>query len=124
MVTIYNLFDTVGRFLFNHVKVFARVRTAWMPIVARSVFIATYILIAKDADPGWLFRSDWFRVINTVVFGITNGYASSVCMGLGPQLVAADADREFAAFLMYFFLMAGLTSGSLIATFGMSKLFS
>ena len=54
------------------------------------------------------------------LFAFTNGYAATLCMCYGPQLVDSK-DKELAGFIMSVNLVGGIFLGSLVSTFGISK---
>ena len=46
---------------------------------SRVIFIATFVLIAFNSSPIWLFgaQADWFKILNMILFAFTNGYCST-----------------------------------------------
>jgi len=119
MVTIFNLFDTIGRFAGGSIQIFSE-KTVFFLTVSRLVFIPLFVLIQLDSHPLWIFSSDWFRILNMAVFSITNGYNSTLTMIFGPSL-AKEPDKERAGLIMSFHLVGGIFFGSLIASFAMDK---
>ena len=120
MITIFNIFDTIGRFLASWVRIFTP-KTLLILTLFRLVFIPTSILIQLEHSPSWLFQSDWFRITNMALFALTNGYNSTLCMIYGPSL-ANNLNKEKAGIIMSFNLVGGIFFGSLIASFGMNRI--
>ncbi len=76
--TIFNVFDTVGR------KAGGSPRFNWANKViigisaSRIVFLATFLLVAFQVGPVWLFNSDWFKISNIIIFSVTNGFVATL----------------------------------------------
>jgi hypothetical protein len=46
--------------------------------VLRSIFVLLVILIAlDDKHDTYFFEADWFKIVNLILFSITNGYIST-----------------------------------------------
>lgn len=120
MITAFNLFDTIGRFAGGYIQIFTP-NTVFLLTTFRLVFIPLFVLIQLEANPAWIFQSDWFRILNMALFAITNGYNSTLCMIYGPTL-ADEANKERAGLIMNFHLVGGIFAGSLIASFAMDKI--
>ena len=44
----------------------------------RTIFVIIAILIAvDDKESGMFFEADWFKIVNLVLFSISNGYIST-----------------------------------------------
>lgn len=119
MITCFNLFDTIGRFAGGYIQLFTP-KTVFILTVVRLIFIPTFVLIQLNANPAWIFQSDWFRILNMALFALTNGYNSTLLMIYGPTL-ARDVDKERAGLFMSFHLVGGIFIGALIASFAMDK---
>lgn len=91
MNTIFSVFDTVGRKMggskFFDLGVFGVKTLSFI----RILFVATFYLIAFQVGPSWMFVSDWFIILNMVLFAFTNGYVSTLCCCKGP----AQVEDEF-----------------------------
>lgn len=87
MTFLFNVFDTVGRYMGGMPKFFLSNRAAIISSYARVVFIATFLLVAWAASPSWLFghSADWFKIINMVLFAFTNGFTSTQCAIKAPS---------------------------------------
>lgn len=116
MIFTFNVFDTIGRYAGGAYQLFTP-RTVIILTVLRLVFIFTFIGIGKEWGPAFLFSSDWFKIVNMMVFALTNGYNSTLLMIYGPSIVR-DEHKERAGMTMSFHLVGGIFAGSLIATFG------
>jgi len=79
MVAIFNIFDTIGRKLGGIKSLSLSKRGIIILSLSRTVFIATSLLVAYKEDPVWLFGSqaDWFKILNLILFAVTNGYTST-----------------------------------------------
>jgi hypothetical protein len=76
---LFNLFDTIGRYMGGVPKFTLSDRAAIISSYLRIVFIATFLLIAWAVPPVWLFGSsaDWFKIINMILFAFSNGFTST-----------------------------------------------
>lgn len=45
-------------------------------------------MIGFSESPKWLFDSDWFKILNTVLLGLGNGFLGTLLMVLGPYKVS------------------------------------
>jgi hypothetical protein len=78
---------------------------------------------------GALNKSDWISVnslsyitiANMIIFAFTNGYMTSTCFSLAPEQVPNELKGKSGSSLS-FFLIIGIFSGSLFATFVMQNL--
>ena len=120
MITIFNLFDTIGRFTGGSFQVLSP-GTVFSLTVLRLIFIPTSVLVQLSSNPTWIFNSDWFRILNMALFAFSNGYNSTLLMIYGPQF-ADENSKERAGILMSFHLVGGIFFGSLIASFGMKEI--
>jgi hypothetical protein len=59
---------------------------------ARTLFVATFFLIAFNVPPNWLFgiNADWFKIINMMIFSVTNGYCSCLLAIKAPNKAQDD----------------------------------
>ena len=110
---LFNLCDTTGRFLPSLIKLFTP-NTLPILTIARSVFIATFILNYKL--DGYLFGTNWFKIVNICLLGVTNGYAQTLHMMFGPELVANKL-KTVAGFIMSTHIQFGCFIASMIAEF-------
>jgi hypothetical protein len=87
VVFMFNICDTIGRYL-GGLKYFdLSVTKVKMMSAMRTVFFATFLLVAFEVPPAWLFNVDWFKVLNIVLFSLSNGYVSTLCAVKAPGTV-------------------------------------
>lgn len=80
----------------------------------RTLFIATFLLIAFDVAPSALFSSDWFFITNLALFSISNGYVSTLCAVKAPMTVEGEAKGQVGGFVGIT-ISTGIVFGSLLA---------
>lgn len=120
MITIFSSGDSIGRYLAGVKQLFSH-KTIIILSLARWIFFITSILIEVAVQPSFLFKSDWFRIVNMFLVSTTNGYVVSLIMMYGPQVVP-QKDKERAGMVMNFYLIGGVVFGATIAAFGMSEI--
>lgn len=120
MITLFTLGDTLGRAMVNVWRPFNE-KTIVFLTVGRAIFIFTGIAVQLCMSPAWIFQSDWFRIINMLLFAVMNGYNISLIMLFGPQRVKT-LDKERAGLIMNFNLIGGVCLGCFLAAVGMDKL--
>ena len=84
----FNVFDTIGRTLGG--KIMLGARTIIVMSLLRAVTVGTTLAIPLLVEPLGVFDSDWFKILNMVVFAVSNGYISTQCCILAPQVVRKD----------------------------------
>lgn len=104
--------DTLGRFLAG--KYLLSPKVTVILAVIRTAFVFTTLFTATHADPGEIFRADWFRLINLFLFSLSNGYVSTNAIILGPSLVKEKEQQQQASMFGALFLCLGITIGSII----------
>jgi solute carrier family 29 (equilibrative nucleoside transporter), member 1/2/3 len=114
MQIVYNMGDAIGRVMGGAECLRLSVKATVFNSYLRTFFIATYFLIMFNVKPDWLFGADWFKIFNSVMFGITNGYLSTLCAILGPSVVADNLKQETASFIS-FVIVSGITFGAALA---------
>ena len=115
IITIYNVFDTVGRSIISKIK--PTKILAYITILGRSILLFTLIfnfygdqkLSLDDHD-----LSSIFLIINVSLLAITNGIGTSLCFGLAPSLVE-DKFKGRAGGSVGFFNIFGIFLGTCIA---------
>ena len=118
----FNLGDYIGRFVAEYIQwpkpgkvgmiivfVLSIVRVAFIPL-----FLNCNIARGPEQDPTGTFNSDWFYIIFMILFSLTNGYLSNICMMSAPQIVQ-DNEKGTASSLMVALLGLGLGSGALLS---------
>ena len=68
----FNIFDTIGRWLGGKIHITGK--AVMIGSYMRTIFVASCIMIALKSEPQFLFDHDWFKILNMMLFGITNGY--------------------------------------------------
>ena len=114
MLLVFNVFDFIGR---NSPALFiAKGMLLCGMIVGRFVFWVTFLLVASDQPPTWLFGGDatWFKFINMACFAFTNGFTCTCCMILGPAQVR-PAWKDRAGSIMSTALVWGIFAGALFS---------
>ena len=81
---IFNVFDLCGRYIGGCPCADINRKTVILLSVLRTFFIATFLLIAFETIPSWLFKSDWFKVLNYALFSFSNGYTGTLCAMKAP----------------------------------------
>lgn len=90
MNTIFSIFDSVGRKMGGTKMFDLNSISVKIGAVLRIIFIGTFYLIAFEIGPNWLFVSDWFIILNMVLFAFTNGYYSTLCCCKAPMTVSEE----------------------------------
>jgi hypothetical protein len=83
-ILTFNILDTAGRKLGGMYMISSgKVITGSF---LRTIFVIIAILIVIDGDKksGIFFEADWFKIINLILFSISNGYVSTQCCILAP----------------------------------------
>jgi len=79
----------------------------------RTIFLVTFLLVAFDVAPT-LFSSDWFIILNLILFSISNGYVSTLCAVKAPMMVEGEAKGQVGGFVGIT-ISTGIVIGSLLA---------
>ena len=114
IVTIYNVFDTIGRAIISKIK--PRRILCYIFCLSRTILLFTLIFnfycdMQLGMDPN---VSSILLIVNIVILATTNGMATSLCFGLAPTLV----DKEYkgkAGGSISFFNILGIFTGTCIA---------
>jgi len=116
---LFNVTDYIGRICGGYtiwpkrdqsyiVLFFAVLRVAFVPL-----FLFSNVL-PDDRSFDVVFDSDVYYIVFMVLFGLSNGYISTLCMIYGPGLVE-PAEQNTASSMMAAFLGLGLCSGALLS---------
>ena len=114
---VFNAFDAIGRYMGGVYCLILSNETIKILSIMRTLFLVTCLLIAFDVAPAALFSSDWFIIINLILFSITNGYVSTLCAVKAPMTVEGEAKGQVGGFIGIT-ISTGIVIGSLLA-FGM-----
>ena len=112
MLLNFNVSDTIGRTLAGYANT-GRTSTL-IGSFTRILFFTTYFLIMFQVGPRWLFLSDWFKILNTFLFGFTNGFFSTRCAILAPGVVS-ETYRQETGSMIGSIISIGILIGSIIA---------
>ncbi len=111
LVMTFNIFDTSGRSLPALVQ-FLTYDT--MPFFAIARLSLVLLVLAVKENWGGHMQNDIIAIVVMVFFSLSSGYTTTSVMMLGPRGVA-QKDREVAGFVLSFFLLFGMFSGTLSA---------
>ena len=81
LLTSYNLGDIVGKYL-GGIKFFIKKYMGYAIVLSRFVFFFLLLVISTNNE-GKLFENDYFAILVTFFFAVTNGLATSIFMILG-----------------------------------------
>lgn len=112
ILTIYNCFDTIGRYLVS--KVTPTKKLAYFSSLIRAVFLVTFILGNYFQDRYDQIFTSIFIIINIALFALTNGIGTTLCFGIAPTLVN-DQLKGQAGASVSFFTIVGIFLGSCLA---------
>mmetsp|Transcript_17769 Transcript_17769/g.30087 ORF Transcript_17769/g.30087 Transcript_17769/m.30087 type:complete len:115 (+) Transcript_17769:1179-1523(+) len=108
--------DTIGRFMGGSLNEKISAKAAITMGILRLVFIPTTILIAFKSNPEWLFDGDWFKIVNMIIFALSNGFISTLCAIKAPSFAKEDQREQIGIFISLF-IGLGIVSGSIITLF-------
>ena len=112
---MFNLFDFIGRYTAGTTTLILSPTNVWKASLARIIFFPLFMLCNVDQSQlPIIFTNDAFPILIMALFATSNGYISSACMIMGPQLVAPK-DSSLAGTMMVFFLTVGLACGGSIS---------
>jgi hypothetical protein len=114
IITIYNVGDTIGRSISSGFK-FTKL-LAYIVIVGRSILVPTLILnFYFDMKLGMNENlSSILLIVNVVLLSVTNGIATTICLGLAPTMVP-DSMKGRAGSSISFFNILGIFLGTVVA---------
>lgn len=112
MVIIFNFGDLLGKtipkfFIASH-------KSIWILSFLRLVFGFTFYMVADKQSPEWLFGSIWFKMLNMLLFSLSNGYNSTVIIIQSTEKLP-ERERERAGYIIATALMVGIFSGTVVA---------
>ena len=112
ILTIYNFFDTLGRYLVS--KVTPTKKLAYFSSLIRAIFLATFILGNYFQDRYNQIFTSIFIIINVTLFALTNGIGTTLCFGIAPTLVKDELKGQAGASVS-FFTIVGIFLGACLA---------
>jgi equilibrative nucleoside transporter 1/2/3 len=110
-ITIYNLFDSVGKLLTEYRKAY-NFWTITILFFLRFVFYYSFYLIVSTDNA--ITNQDWFRILNTALFAASNGYVTSALFVLASEKARSE-NKTATGFGMTMSLFAGISSGTIAA---------
>jgi len=120
IILLYSCCNTIGRYIMRFFK--PTMRKTYIVILLRTIFVFTIIFnhyLYFSLKVNYNVTST-LLVINIVLFGISNGFATSICMGIAPTLLK-DEIKGKAGASVSFSLSVGSAIGSCFA-FGVEKI--
>ena len=120
IILLYSCCNTIGRYLMRFFK--PTMRKTYIVILLRTIFIFTIIFnhyLYFSLKVNYNVTST-LLVINIVLFGISNGFPTSICMGIAPTLLKEEIKGKAGASVS-FSLSKGSAIGSCLA-FGVEKI--
>eukprot|EP00939_MAST-03C_sp_MAST-3C-sp1_P003305 g3305.t1 len=116
LITIFNLWDTVGRCMLSVTRIRRWVEAGVLKngtsLILPSLFRAGFFpLICFAVSPRWI-RSDIVTSFVVAIFGISNGFLATSSIVVGPQLFTRSEDKDFVSVVLVFTLMLGLAVGA------------
>ena len=89
-VTMFGGFGLAGRYIGGLQCVDVKRKTALLMSAARTIFLATFLAVAFECSPAWLFQADWFKILNDTLCAFTNGFVGTLCAVKAPQTVQGE----------------------------------
>lgn len=113
LVLTYNVGDFMGKYLCSFRSYYNKVSTTAM-ILGRFIFYISFIVILTVPN-GQVINTDWFAFVNMFLFALSNGYATSAVMVLGPEQMSTKDEKETTGFIMNNGLYLGMMCGAFLA---------
>ena len=120
IILSYSICNTIGRYLMKFVK--PTKKLTYIIILLRTIFLFTIIFnhyLYFSLKVNYKVTSS-LLIINIILFGISNGFATSLCMGIAPTLLVEEITGKAGASAS-FSLSVGSAVGSCVA-FGVEKI--
>ena len=120
IILSYSCSNTIGRYLMAFFK--PSKKKAYIIILLRTIFLFTIIFnhyLYFSLKVNYKITST-LLIINIILFGISNGFATSLCMGFAPTLLVDELKGKAGASIS-FSLSVGSAVGSCVA-FGVEKI--
>ena len=122
VITIYNAFDTVGRYL---VKVLPKTKLFnAIIILGRSILLFTLVFnwYCQDNLNMPLWSTSILLILNVALLAVTNGIGTTLTFGIAPETVE-DEYKGLAGTSLSFFVTVGIFLGSCV-NFGTNAVIS
>nr|XP_002123034.1 equilibrative nucleoside transporter 1 isoform X1 [Ciona intestinalis] len=111
---MFNLTDWLGRSIAGYIHIPSeKSRIALLiSVLIRGVFPALFALCnMQPRNAPVIFTNDAYYIVFMVLFGLSNGHLSTLCMQYGPKLVTSE-NAGTAGSMLAFSLCLGLASGA------------
>ena len=113
ILTLYNFFDTLGRYLISAVT--PTKKLTFISVLTRGALLVTIVLNYYFQYNGFnLTFTSIFLIFNVSFLGLTNGVGTTLCFGIAPTLVNDELKGQAGASVS-FFTIVGIFTGSLFA---------
>ena len=90
-VVILGLFsaaDIAGRFFTKFKGLKLKKSFILVSSLVRLLTVYTSLMIGFNEEPKFIFDSDWFKILNTLMIGFGNGFLGTLLMMIGPYKVS------------------------------------
>ena len=114
MIFLYNVGDWIGKIL-GSISFLLKMTYSYSTIIIRFGFFFIFLLIASTSFENSTVKSDAFCIFNMLLFAITNGYTTTVCMTLAPTRTQSTRKKELIGFINATSLIFGISVGTFIA---------
>ena len=112
---IYNVTDTVGKQIASYREIYCSAVIIFI-IVFRLINVFLFVYVANGGAAYPFLTTDWWALVNNVIFGLTNGFCTTALFVLGPEVVQSSM-KEAAGFMMVLGLLGGIFIGNIVALF-------
>lgn len=113
ILTLYNIFDTLGRYLISAVT--PTKKLTFISVLSRGILLFTVVLNYYFQYNGFnLAFTSIFLIFNVSFLGLTNGVGTTLCFGIAPKIVNEELKGQAGASVS-FFTIVGIFIGSLFS---------
>lgn len=121
IIFIFNVSDTIGR-KFPQILPLPKSRLALLTFL-RMIFLFTFPMVAIFINNTLINENalSILTILNMILFAFSSGYITSTCFSIAPDQVPNELKGKSGSSLS-FFLIIGIFTGSLYATFVMQYL--
>ncbi|KAL4478417.1 hypothetical protein ABPG74_006652 [Tetrahymena malaccensis] len=113
MITCYNFGDLVGKYL-GSIKALEKLYFIYFVVMLRFVYYVLFLMTANEKG-GDAFQNDVFAWTNQLMFAITNGFATTGLMNLGPRKCKDPKIINLINFIGGFSITFGIAIGTFLA---------
>lgn len=90
ILTVYSIFDSIGRKLGSIEKFDVDPLGIKIMSLSRTFFILTFMFIAFNLHPTFVFHSSVFIILNLILFSFSHGYIQTLCAVKAPETVPPE----------------------------------